>query len=147
MKIISGGQTGADQGGLEAGKELGFETGGWAPYGWRTEDGPQKPLLEGYGLKMCLEPGYPARTRRNIEDADLTIIFGRIDSPGSKLTHNLCIQLGKPFAVNPQAGMLRKLVDKPNVKVLNVAGNRESKCPGIQALVKKLLIESLSKED
>lgn len=143
LKIISGGQTGADQGGLEGGEELGLETGGWAPYGWRTEDGPQKSLLEGYGLKMCLESGYPARTRRNVEDADLTVIFGKLDSPGSKLTFNLCTSLGKPVAVNPLAGMLRKLIDKHNVKVLNVAGNRESRCPGIQNYVTRLLIEAL----
>jgi len=143
MKIISGGQTGADQGGLEAGKELGLETGGWAPYGWKTEDGPNKPLLEAYGLKMCLEPGYPPRTRKNVEDSDLTVLFGRMDSPGSKLTSKLCIALGKPFAVSPLAGMLRELIEKHNVKVLNVAGNRESVTPGIQNYVKKLLVEAL----
>ena len=35
--IVSGGQTGADQGGLEAAKEAGIRTGGWAPdkfVGW-----------------------------------------------------------------------------------------------------------------
>ena len=42
-KIISGGQTGADYGALLAAHALGLETGGWAPKGWRTEDGP-KPV-------------------------------------------------------------------------------------------------------
>lgn len=143
MKIISGGQTGADQGGLEAGRELGLETGGWAPYGWKTEDGPQEALLRSYGLKLCLEPGYPARTKRNIMDADLTIIFGRLDSPGSKLTHNLCIEHRKHFAVNPLPNMLRSLIEKHNVGILNVAGNRESKSPGLQTYVRRLLVEAL----
>jgi Circularly permutated YpsA SLOG family len=35
-KIISGGQTGADQAGLRTAKRLGIETGGWMPQGWRT---------------------------------------------------------------------------------------------------------------
>lgn len=39
--IISGGQTGADQGGLDAGKALGLKTGGLMPKGWRTEAGPR----------------------------------------------------------------------------------------------------------
>lgn len=37
IKIISGGQTGADMGGLEAAREYGFPTGGYAPKGWMTE--------------------------------------------------------------------------------------------------------------
>lgn len=143
MKVISGGQTGADQGGLEAAKELGLDTGGWAPYGWKTESGPQEELLRSYGLKHCLEPGYPARTKRNIEDADLTVIFGKADSPGSKLTHKLCVELGKPFAVNPLAGHLRELIRKYSVQTLNVAGNRESVCPGIQEYTKAAIKETL----
>lgn len=146
-KIISGGQTGADQGGLEAARELGLETGGWAPYGWKTETGPQEELLSSYGLKHCLEPGYPARTRRNVEDADFTVLLGKVDSPGSKLTHRLCIELGKHLAVNPLAGHLRELIRKYSVQTLNVAGNRESVCPGIQKYTKRLLIEALKKEE
>ena len=38
--IISGGQTGADQGGLLAARKSGIQTGGWCPLGWRTELGP-----------------------------------------------------------------------------------------------------------
>ncbi|KKL28978.1 hypothetical protein LCGC14_2369790, partial [marine sediment metagenome] len=76
LKVISGGQTGADQGGLEAGKELGLETGGTAPLGWKTEDGPQPELLKGFGLRECTQPGYPVRTRRNVLTSDGTVIFG-----------------------------------------------------------------------
>lgn len=43
-KIVSGGQTGADQGGLEAAEELGIPTGGWAPAGYYTEQGKHKTL-------------------------------------------------------------------------------------------------------
>src|SRR5262249_6057013 len=38
-KVISGGQTGVDQVALRAAKACGIPTGGWAPKGWRTEDG------------------------------------------------------------------------------------------------------------
>ena len=39
-KIISGGQTGADQGALDAAIEYGFPYGGWLPKGRLTENGP-----------------------------------------------------------------------------------------------------------
>ena len=48
-KIISGGQTGVDQAALRAAKACGIPTGGWAPKGWRTEDGPA-PWLADLGL-------------------------------------------------------------------------------------------------
>ena len=35
--IISGGQTGADMAGLMAAKKVGFNTGGFAPKGFKTE--------------------------------------------------------------------------------------------------------------
>lgn len=141
MKIISGGQTGADQGALEAGKELGFETGGWAPFGWITEEGTAKELLQGYGLQMCPDYGFKARTRKNIEDADLTIIYGKLSSAGSKYTEHVCQAKKKPYAVNPMPMMIKKLIEKYDVKVLNVAGNRESVTPGIKEHVRRTLIE------
>ncbi len=39
-KIISGGQTGADQAALDAAIKYGFPHGGWIPKGRRAEDGP-----------------------------------------------------------------------------------------------------------
>ncbi len=38
-RIVSGGQTGADQGALMAAKRLGLSTGGWMPQGFTTEAG------------------------------------------------------------------------------------------------------------
>jgi Circularly permutated YpsA SLOG family len=64
FKIVSGGQTGADQAGLRAARAAGIETGGWAPKGWDTEDGPA-PWLEDFGLIECPVTGYPARTEAN----------------------------------------------------------------------------------
>ncbi|HME98544.1 MAG TPA: putative molybdenum carrier protein, partial [Terriglobia bacterium] len=58
-KIISGGQTGADMGGLLAARELGIETGGMAPKGWLTENGPEEVLLRSFGLSECEEEGFP----------------------------------------------------------------------------------------
>ena len=95
-KIISGGQTGADQGGLEAGKILGIPTGGWAPMNWMTENGPQKELLESLGLRNSMRP-YSTRTGWNVREGDATVIFGDVREPGSRLT------LLKPFNENTGA--------------------------------------------
>jgi len=150
-KIISGGQTGADQGGLEAGRRLGLKTGGTAPMGWRTEDGPQPRLLMSYGLVECGLPGYPARTRINVQNSDLTVIFGNPRSPGSRLTLDLCIQLKKCHLLNPIQDELAKfidsmstLIDNMPIRILNVAGNRESKSPGIQKRVREYLVKELT---
>lgn len=142
-KIILGGQTGADQGGLEAGKELGIRTGGTAPLGWRTEVGSQKDLLEGYGLKEDWRKEYPPRTKENIHNSDGTILFGDPYSPGSKLTLRLCRELKKLWIINPTEEDFAFWIVIHNIRVLNVAGNRESKNPGIQERVRNFLVEVL----
>ena len=38
-RIVSGAQTGADRGGLDAAVYCGLECGGWVPKGWKAEDG------------------------------------------------------------------------------------------------------------
>ena len=40
LRIVSGGQTGVDRGALQAAMALGLDWGGWAPKGWRAENGP-----------------------------------------------------------------------------------------------------------
>jgi hypothetical protein len=72
-KVISGGQVRVDQAALRAARSCGIPTGGWAPKGWLTEDGPAPELLAGFGLVECPEPGYTARRRRNVADCDAVV--------------------------------------------------------------------------
>ena len=136
-KIISGGQTGADQGGLEAGRLLGIPTGGTAPVGFITDDGPNLDLA----LVYHLVPGppdpkiFPIRTRKNVSDSDGTVWFGNPSSPGGRLTLNTCTKMNKPYLINPSSTQLAEWINTYNIKVLNVAGNRERKTPGIKAQV------------
>src|SRR3546814_1555156 len=67
--VISGGQTGADQGGLLGARDAGVRTGGTAPRDWRTEDGAA-PWLAEFGLVESQRKSYAARTRANAEAAD-----------------------------------------------------------------------------
>jgi len=143
MKFVSGGQTGADRGGLEAGKILGFETGGWVPKGWRTENGPD-PTLATFGCKEHLSSDYPPRTRVNVAYADGTIWFGRTGSPGYKCTYNATVEFDSLFIVNPTSQELLDLVKERKIRICNISGNRESKNPGIQRRTKDFLIQTFS---
>lgn len=75
VRIISGGQTGADRAGLEAGRLLGVATGGTAPNNFLTEQGPDVSLKRLFGLVDDGNLSYAARTRKNVDDADGTIAF------------------------------------------------------------------------
>jgi hypothetical protein len=140
VKIISGGQTGVDQLGLEVGKELGIETGGTAPVGFLTEAGKKDPsLAEKYGVKEITAEeqdkyaegktdDYTARTEMNIIDSDGTVYFATDeDSRGKKATENFAKKHNKPFLLNPTAEELKQFLIDNNIKTLNIAGNRGSK--------------------
>lgn len=149
-KIISGGQTGADQGGLGAAVKLGIPTGGVAPKGFRTEKGSAMWLSK---LKLTehSSSNYPPRTLENIANSDGTVIFGNIFSPGSKLTMKYCNDLNKPFfcvewkSDMPTADTTDFLVwlEKNSISVLNVAGNREGSNKGIFDMTVNFLVKAL----
>jgi hypothetical protein len=152
--VISGGQTGADQGALAAARELGLKTGGTAPLGWLTEDGPNEALLRGFGLNECSEPGYPARTKCNVVDADGTLIVGSYQTTGSALTAKLATEFGKPLFTAPYPGpgavpgenIVEEFMEwlvRRRVGILNAAGNRESQSPGIAEFTRRLLLAAL----
>ena len=73
-KIISGGQTRADQAALDFAIEHDIPHGGWIPKGRKTETGI---LPDKYKLDEMPTASYPKRTERNILDSDGTLIFSR----------------------------------------------------------------------
>jgi hypothetical protein len=149
QKIISGGQTGADSGGLLAARELGIESGGTAPHGWFTEDGPREAQLRDFGLLECPEDGFPARTRRNVADSNGTLLVGKYGSGGSRLTYDVARELSKPlFHISyperrDRSWEFRHWLEENKVVVLNVAGNRESQSPGIAEFTRDFLVRAL----
>ena len=148
--IISGGQTGADKAGLMAAKQVGFATGGIAPKGYKTELGTDLELKSIYQLEESTHSNYAKRTQLNVQKADCTLIFSEnSNSKGTQLTMKFCIQFNKPFLLlapsNSNAISMVKsfLANQLNNKaaIINIAGNRESKAPGIQKQVYNLLLE------
>lgn len=153
--IHSGGQSGADQGGLAAAVVLGLGTGGWAPKGYSTESGAA-PWLASLGLREHSSSGYRLRTQLNVKETDGTLIFGRVQSPGSHLTWQTCESAEKPFRLIPWSGPhcnfsppLHEIpdflswLDQHKIRTLNVAGNRETKNPGIRDAVRLFLVAAL----
>lgn len=143
-KIISGGQRGADIGGLLAAKELNILTGGTAPKGYRTENGSDFDLRDIFNLSEHFSNKYPPRTAANVKNSDGTVLFGNMNSPGSTITIKFCQQMNKPYIINPSVNQLRQWTNLNNIQIMNVAGNRESTNQGIQDRVKNHLIRTLN---
>jgi hypothetical protein len=169
-KIISGGQTGADQAGLRAAKRFGIPTGGWAPRGWLVEKPGgghgSNPSLRDYGLIECPAPCgekppymqnwewtakcYKARTAFNAEAGDATVWFDfagpSADSRGYWATRSR-VPICRPFVTIERPSISippNEFVEKWGAKlngVINIAGNRESKSPGVGAWVELYLAE------
>lgn len=149
-KIISGGQTGADRGGLDAAKELGIPTGGHIPKNFKTEKGPD-PALAGYGLVETESENYEERTILNVTNSDGTVIFCNVDEngliigEGTMFTFYTAESLFRPVIVNPDEKNFLDWLKENDIHVLNVAGNRESISPGIYENARHFLVKSLSK--
>ena len=148
-KIISGGQTGVDRAALDVGLALGLAVGGWCPRGRRAEDGR---IPDCYPLVETPERNYQTRTRRNIEDSDGTLILnlGKLDG-GTALTVAHARQIGQPCLVvaleeGIEPATFRDWLAAHHITVLNVAGPRESKRPGVYAAAMRGL-EGLLREE
>ncbi|MGE5258047.1 MAG: YpsA SLOG family protein [Hyphomicrobiales bacterium] len=144
-KIISGGQTGVDRAALDVAIHLGIPHGGWVPKGRITEDGP---LPETYALRETPTAVYAERTEKNVVDSDGTLIISRGGlTGGSEYTREMALKHGRPWlhvdlnrtaAFHSALAIVEWLVGY-NIRVLNVAGPRASKDPGIYRDTKGLL--------
>jgi hypothetical protein len=143
--LVAGGQTGADRAALDWAIDQGIAHGGWCPRGRKTEDGV---LPERYQLRETPSAAYLQRTEWNVRDSDATLIFTLDDKleGGSKRTAAFADSLGKPWlhvrpGVHPK--YVARFLARHGVKVLNVAGKRESSAPGVGNLVREVLSQVL----
>ena len=156
-QVRSGGQTGADRGGLDAAREAGVAICGWCPPGGLAEDFPEAPgLMKLYPeLQEGHAPGYVERTAWNVRDAHATLIVspgGLEPLSGTEMTKIFAERFGRPVLVlegdnieddaATALGWLRGL-DMLGL-TLNVAGPRESKMPGTYLKTKDIVAALLA---
>lgn len=152
-KIVSGAQTGTDRGGLDAAIWCALPYGGWVPKGRKSEDGLIPYKYE--GLKETSSADYLARTEANVVDSDATLVFCYgAPTGGSRKTLEFAKKHGRAcLAVDlckDSAKALQRILAfisglPDDSGVLNVAGSRESKSPGIQRAVAVLMTDVISK--
>ncbi len=145
IRIVTGGQTGADRGALQAALDRGVPCGGWCPDGRQAEDG-EIPAF--FPVRELPGGDYAERTVRNARDADAICVvrFGETD-PGSKLATAACRREDKPYLyldaheteADDAAMQLLEFVKSNNVKTLNVSGPRASLHPAAEAWTRAVL--------
>jgi len=146
-KIISGGQSGADRGALNAAIHLGIPHGGYCPKGRKAEDGP---IPKHYQLTETSSTNYAIRTVENILQSDGTLLFTRGQpTGGSLLTKEIAEKKNKPFlqidlfvanTPNEAFKLIHPWLEKEQIAILNIAGTRASKDPKIEKNVFSILL-------
>ncbi len=148
--VVSGGQTGVDQGALTAALDGGIRCGGWCPKGRRSEAGTI-PIR--FPVRELTGSGYSERTRQNVVDSDGTaIIFDSVLEGGTRLAAMYCEQVGKPHVLIDATTLSRaealqvldQFVSENGISVLNVAGPRASKWPAGHDYAYALLTELIT---
>lgn len=153
-KIVSGAQTGADRGALDAALAAGLQIGGWAPSGW-IYDAPGKPTIAvEYRKYMRLTSSQTTGmvARLNVQDSDATLLLSfahELSGHGEfvlrqvkaqrKPCKHLVLPRGRGVVPAEVTSAVWEWLQEKRVSVLNVAGPRESKEPGIQAAVKRVI--------
>lgn len=137
-KIISGGQTGVDRAALDVAMRLGIAHGGWVPKGRLAEDGP---LPTYYKLEEMPTDEYAARTEKNVQAADGTLIISRgTPTGGTEVTRKMVLKHGKQLlhidlamgqSPTAAADLIVSWIRMSQIEILNVAGPRASGDPAI----------------
>lgn len=145
IRIVSGGQTGADRAALDWAIARGIPHVGWCPRGRKAEDGT---IPRRYRLTETPSDAYLQRTEWNVRDSDGTVILSLAETltGGSRKTAELAQQHGKPWlhlareTDRGDAGeQLRCFTQEHDIRVLNVAGPRASTEPEVGEFVRAVL--------
>ena len=134
--IVTGGQAGVDRAAMDVALSKKLPLRGWCPQGRAAEDGE---IAAKYPLQECSSEDPALRTELNVIDSDATLIITE-DSPqdGTPLTEECCTHYQRPFysidlfkdLENDTISEFNRWIEANNVRILNIAGPRESHRPG-----------------
>jgi len=138
QKIISGGQTGVDRAALDYAIGVSMPHGGKVPQGFWAEDGTiDRTKYTGLIETQVADPDF--RTEQNVRDSDATLIITKgPPDRGTSETVRVADELHKPYLLVDLAQSslpgaivaVRSFLQKHEIKVLNIAGPRESQVQG-----------------
>lgn len=153
LEIWSGGQTGVDRAALDAARELGLAIGGWIPAGRLAEDGEVPAQYA--ELRELAGGDYATRTRRNVDDADATLILRWGPAAGgTRETIECAHRAGRPClevdlcaaGTDTGAESIRHwIASLGTLRRLNVAGPRASQAPLAYEAARAVLRAALAK--
>ncbi|NNM60469.1 MAG: molybdenum cofactor carrier [Legionellales bacterium] len=165
-KIVSGGQTGVDRAALDVAVALGINHGGWCPRRRLCETGL---IPSTYNLKETTTSTWDERTILNIRDSDATLVLLNKTpinvTDGTILTLQETKKTKKPLLIvdikalniideddksikfHDIESIIQYILDwlvQKDIKILNIAGPRESQAQGIYEEAKKFLYNCFS---
>jgi hypothetical protein len=160
ITVISGGQNGADLGGMMGAKRAGFPHHVVTFPGFMPISGAYPAGLEVRETSPCFS-SYPkslvARTKLNVENSDGTLLFHVSElskTRGSKLTARHALDHGKPLQVvdlrldwaagefvEAEIDLLAAWIDRRIAKVLNVAGERHCDEETVARIMEQILLK------
>jgi len=136
ITIMSGGQSGVDRAALDFALSNDIRCSGWCPQMRAAEDG-RIPIR--YPLNESYSPDPLVRTELNVIQSDGTLILIIEDmDKGTQHTHDFAHLYLKPvfvwrIGVNKNYNQFDNWLEKNKINILNIAGPRESKQPGIHS--------------
>jgi hypothetical protein len=141
LRICSGGQTGVDRAALDAARLTGHAYEGWCPKGGWAEDFTHPPgLLARYSCLTETPSRSPEqRTEWNVRDSAATLVLvphRNYRSPGTDFTIDCARKYNKPCSIihyldNEAVTAIKNMISRlQEGQSLNIAGPRESECPG-----------------
>ncbi|MBV9490732.1 MAG: hypothetical protein JO069_13570 [Verrucomicrobia bacterium] len=151
--IISGGQSGVDQGALEAGLIQRMDTGGFCPQNRCDERGL---IPERYAARLQPVPrgGNLTRTLLNVALADATVLFyWREVHGGTAHTLRACLDYEKPFLLvdarladrSTAAAAVVEFILRRSAVILNVAGPRMSDWADGFSFARDVMVEAIQR--